>query len=162
MIDENAVIGEVVLYSNPDLIAGTVTPGTELKFRVGGALDTSSPVLAPDTWGGLTGFLPGLVGVSDVNTASVCYFGHEGGGVAEDKKFLAVTISEELIPILAPASDSPAPDASAPAPEDEPVIVEAPRSQRALKKARAPRVVIPPSIASGSLHVVVKVYPKYQ
>jgi hypothetical protein len=162
MIDENAVIGEVVLYSNPDLVEGTIPVGDALKLRVGGALDTSSPVLAPDTWGGVTGFVPGLVGVSDVNTASVCYFGHEGGGVAEDKKFLAVSISlEDIIPLAPASGDAPAP-APVDAPEDEPVIVEAPRSQRALKRSRAPRVIVPPTIASGSLHVVVKVYPKYQ
>lgn len=163
MIDENAVIGEVVAYSNPNLANGTVGVGNELRFRIGGAMDTTSPVLSPDTWGGATGFNAGSVNVADVNTGSVCYFGHEGGGANEDKKFLAVTITEEEL-LLAPGSE-PAPEAPADAPapvDDDIVIVEAPRSQRALKKAKALRVATPPSIASGSLYIVVKVYPKYQ
>ena len=160
MIDENAVIGEVVIFSNPDLVEGTVTVGKEIKFRIGGAETTTDPVLAPDTWGGITGFFPGLVGVSDVNTGSICYFGHEGGGLAEDKKFLAVTITEELIP-GAPIPDAPIVDDSTPV-EDDPVIVDAPRALRTQKKAKSVRVVVPPTIASGSLNVVIKVFPKYQ
>lgn len=161
MIDENAVIGEVVLYSNPDLVAGTVPAGYQVVFRVGGALDTVSDVLASDTWGGPTGFSAGLVNSDDINTGSVCYFGHEGGGDGEDKKYLAISMSlEEVGDAPAPAPEA-APEA---APAEEPVVIvdENPRSLRAAKKARALRQVIPPSIASGSVHVVVKVYPKYQ
>jgi len=158
MIDENAVIGEVVIFSNPDLVEGTVTVGREIKFRIGGAETTTDPVLAPDTWGGVTGFSPGLVGVSDVNTGSICYFGHEGGGVAEDKKFLAITITEELIPGT-PVLDEIIPSVPF---EDDPIIVDAPRALRAQKKAKSVRVITPPSIASGNLNVVIKVFPKYQ
>jgi hypothetical protein len=167
MIDENAVIGEVVLYSNPDLVEGTIPSGYELKYRVGGALDTTSAVLTPDTWGGPTGFSADAVNSADINTGSVCYFGHEGGGEDEDKKYLAISLSlEELVDPENPLVPNAAPsESSAMIPEGEaPVIIvdENPRSLRAAKKAKALRQVIPPSIASGSVYVVVKVYPKYQ
>lgn len=168
MIDENAVIGEVVLYSNPDLVEGAVGLGNSLYFRVGGAKSTTDPVEEEDVWGGVTGFVPGDVLVSDINTGSVCCFGHEGGGVDEDKKFLAVTIYEDLSPSEAPATSvAPVPEpvpTPVPTPEDQPVIVES-RSQRLVarkSKVKTARVVVPPSIPSGSLYVVVKVYPKFQ
>ena len=161
MIDENAVIGEVVLYSNPDLVQGTVSVGKELKFRVGGAETTSDPVLAFDTWGGLTGFAPGLVGIPDINTGVVCYFGHEGGGVMENKKYLAVTLTQELIGTL---TDEPIfiPEIEPNPSDDEPLILDAPRALRKLKKTKSSRVVVPPSITSGSIDIIVKVCSKYQ
>jgi hypothetical protein len=168
MIDENAVIGEIVLYSNPDLVEGSVAPGNTLFFRVGGAETTTDDVKSDDVWGGPTGFVPSAVSVQDINTGSVCYFGHEGGGVDEDKKFLAVTIYEGLLPV-AVGDDEPVPVGDdepvfvpEPVVEDEPVIVETSRSQRAIKRSAKARAVVPPSISSGILNVVVKVYPKYQ
>jgi|688.fasta_scaffold174294_3 hypothetical protein len=164
MIDENAVIGEVALYSNPDLVAGTVPAGQQVVFRVGGALDTASPVNAPDTWGGPTGFVAGTVNSADINTGSVCYFGHEGGGAAEDKKYLAISMSLAVIPPTGSADPEVAPEVEPEPQGEEPVVIidENPRSLRATKKAKALRLVVPPSIASGSVYVVVKVYPKYQ
>lgn len=166
LIDSNSVIGEVVVYSNPDLVAGSgILPGNGLRFRVGGALDTVSPVEAGDEWAGETGFSSGPVTIADVNTGSVCYFGHEGGGSTEDKQYLAVSIYQE--DVEAPQAPVPeaAPAPEAPADEESPVVVvDESRSLRAARKAkdRSVRQVVSPSIASGSLHVVVKVYPKYQ
>ena len=165
LIDSNSVIGEVVVYSNPDLVLGSgILPGNGIEFRVGGALDTVSPVLSGDEWAGQTGFASGPVNIADINTGSVCYFGHEGGGSTEDKQYLAVSIYQYDVeaPNAAPES-APVPDA--PAEEESPVvIVDESRSLRAARKAKAKNVrqVVSPSIASGSLHVVVKVYPKYQ
>jgi hypothetical protein len=162
MIDENAVIGEVVLYSNPDLIQGNVTPGFQLAFKVGGAESTVDEVNVLDVWGGPTGFTPEKVNVADVNTGSVCYFGHDGGGVAQDKKFLAVTIFEDAILLAEPESEIFQNGSDEPVIiPDEPVVVES-RSVRGTRRNKNVRVIALPSISSGSLHVVVKVYPKYQ
>lgn len=82
MIGSNAVIGDVVLYSNPDLVLGEEA---DLEFEVGGAEfdpdniqpETADPVTA--IWGGPTGFTSDAVNAADINTGVVCFYGHEGG-----------------------------------------------------------------------------------
>lgn len=139
-IESNAVIGEVAVYSNPDVVASL----SGVLFNVGGAVDLSSPVT--ETWGGKTGYTSGLLTPADINSGSICYFGHEGADVLlQEGKFLAVTISGSVLQsVQADAGRSK-------------------KAQRALRKGtRAPRLVADPSFSSGVLHVVVKVYPKFQ
>lgn len=141
-IESNVVIGEVVVYSNPGL-ASTVT---NLRFNVGGAPDTTGLNGVSETWGGKTGYTAGLLQLEDINTGSICYYGHEGANFnAQEGKFLAVTITGDVP--LALSSDP----------------AKSKKLQRALRKGvRATRLVADPALSAGILHVVVKVYPKFQ
>jgi len=145
-IDDNAVIGEVVAFSNPDI----ADPLLQYRFNIGGALDLESPVV--DTWGGKTGFNPGLLDVNDISNASICYFGHEGGSsVNQNGKYLAVTISQIAVPLNLAQQKK----------KEEEAAKASKRPRR--KELRQTRQVVPgQTIASGILHVVVKVYPKFQ
>lgn len=217
-IDSNAVIGDVVLYSNPDFVEN-VPRG----YEVGGA-ELDPLVLDPELaqpvqvlWGGPTGFTSGPVSAADINTGVVCFYGHEGGHEPQDlqavneNRYLAVSITtsppvdepiliqeaqEELIVIneevvnqeqsdlgilesayqeqfdlgLLESARSAKRNAQDLAkaivhgkvvkPEDSHNILEQLRGQKKQAKARAPRVVVDPDIISGTLYVVVKVYPK--
>jgi hypothetical protein len=153
-IDANAVIGDVVLFSNPDLVASAPE---DVEFVVGGAI-FGEPVSA--VWGGPTGYTAGPVGVADINTGVICYYGHEGGHDPEndpsnqmDQKYLAVTIrpSGGASRAAAPAADSN---------KEAPVIVDEMLASIRARKRKQTRQIVNPDISSGKLHVIIKVYPK--
>jgi hypothetical protein len=185
-IDTNSVIGDVVLFSNPNLVC---PEGKCIEIAVGGAADLLSDV--DPIWGGVTGFTPGTVNIDDVNTGSICYFGYEGGNPLEatpNNTYLAVTLTECATPTTTPPiliSNS-----------SEPVIVNEENKEEATRVVgnkvlpngvvfngehhirqkrvvhevplpmkrgkRSMRALVVPAIESGTLYVVVKVYPKYQ
>jgi hypothetical protein len=143
VIESSSVIGDVVVYSNSELLSSKT-----LSFFVGGAVDTESPVSV--NWGGKTGFTSGVLNVDDVNNAQVCYYGHEGGHrlTVDDKdsnyrRYLAVTILDNT------AGESPVDD------------LESSRSKYKARRQRLLRQLQDYAVDSGVLHVTVKVYPKY-
>jgi hypothetical protein len=143
VIESNGVIGDVVVYSNSDLVSNKV-----LEFEVGGAVDVESPVSV--VWGGQTGFVSGGLNVNDINNGQVCYYGHEGGHrLSADnpdsnlRRYLAVTIYDN--------SQVNAPN------EPE---VESVRSLYKSRRQRLLRQLEDYAVDSGALHVIVKVYPK--
>lgn len=192
-IDANAVIGDVVMYTNPDLVESQT-----LNYSVGGAIFDPA-VLAPELvdpvsviWGGRTGFSAGPVDSNDLKTGVVCFYGHEGGHIPSepeilhDRRHLAITIQtgpaptqaeqkEELIVVPEEKAD---PDTvlessrqkhRSQKEKEQAVrngrvvqheVLNNIRSLKNLHKARAPRVVVNPDISSGTIFVVVKVYPK--
>lgn len=138
-LEDNSVIGEVVVYSNPDVVPAV----SGMLFNVGGAASLTTPVI--DTWGGKTGYSAGLLDADDINSGSICYYGHEGANFSlAEGKFLAVTISR-------PAALLSQSELQARA-----------KSKKSLRKGRAVRQVVDPAVTSGVIHVVVKVYPKFQ
>jgi hypothetical protein len=152
-IDANAVIGDVVLFSNPDLNADGI------GFQVGGAI-FGEDVHA--IWGGPTGYTAGEVTADDVNTGVICYYGHEGGHNVEedpsngmDHKYLAVTLIDNR---GVKRNNKP----FARSAEDQPVIVDETLASIRSRKRKQVRSVVTPDIASGTLYVVIKVYPKSQ
>lgn len=192
LIDSNAVIGDVVLYSNPDLVLGE---SAALLFDVGGAVFDPAvvqPALVDPVsavWGGPTGFSSGSVSAADINTGVICYYGHEGGhdpsahdSDVNEHRYLAVTISYDPDALAKGAVDEKV-DASKSVDSlessraaqrkrdavkqllnggkinvDSHEVLGALQSQKNRKKRL--RTVINPDISSGSLYVVVKVYPK--
>jgi hypothetical protein len=192
MIGSNAVIGDVVLYSNPDLVLGE---GADLEFDIGGAEfdpdniqpESAAPVEA--VWAGPTGFASGPVNAADINTGVVCFYGHEGGhdplahaSDVDKYRYLAVSIhtgrglgnlnnaeeekKEESVPESLESSRAVQrkEDAKAQLTKNGKVLAshEVLDSLRA-NKSRRPRKfrqVLNPDIVSGTLFVVVKVYPK--
>lgn len=87
-VPQKSVISEVVLYSNP-----TIDGATSLTYRVGGAIDTDSPVEPIDTWGGSMGNSPNAVSQTEINNGATCYFGKGSGPTL----FLAVTIKPQTV-----------------------------------------------------------------
>lgn len=85
-VPQASVISEVVLSSNP-----SVDGETSLTYRVGGAVDTDSPVEPEDTWAGPTGNTAGTVSQSEINHGATCYYGRGPG----DNFVLAVTIQPQ-------------------------------------------------------------------
>lgn len=146
IIESTSVIGDVVVYSNPDLVSNK-----NLRFNVGGAVDTDSPVSV--TWGGRTGFSAESLNKDDINNGQVCFFGHEGGHLINSsddpdsnlRRYLAVTITE-LVGDEAPVA----------AQDNESV-----RSRHRERRQRLLRQLQDYAVDSGVLHVTVKVYPKY-
>lgn len=200
MISSNAVIGDVVLYSNSDLVEGSGAPGNGVGYEVGGA-DLDETKLQPEVanpvvalWSGPTGYTKGQVNTDDINTGVICFYGHEGGhdpDVHDDDvdtyRYLALTLKPYVSP-----SPPGAPIESFDVEEEKIEILDenSLESSRALKRRldeaaaavkggkvvqqhevlnafrsrkanrRSVRQVVDPSIASGKLFVVVKVYPK--
>lgn len=190
MIASNAVIGDVVLYSNPDLI---LSEGANLQFDVGGAdfdpaniqPETADPVSA--IWAGPTGFTSDSVTAADINTGVVCYYGHEGGhdpnvhdSDVDIYKYLAISIStgqstgavaeekkdEESVPESLESSRAAQrkEEAKAQLTKNGKVVgshevLDSLRASK-LKRPRKVRQVLNPDIVSGTVFVVVKVYPK--
>jgi len=194
LIDSTAVIGDVVLYSNPDLVVGD----NPLVFEVGGAVfdpdvvqpDLVDPVTA--IWGGPTGFTSGMVDSADINTGVICYYGHEGGhdpaahgSDINEHRYLAVTIKPDERALAKnagsdekksedPVSEKDSLESSRAANRkkdairsllkdgkiavDSHEVLGSLQSQKNRKKRL--RQVLNPDIASGTLYVVLKVYPK--
>jgi hypothetical protein len=144
-IDSSSVIGEVVAFSNPDVDDAKL----QFRFDIGGALDLNSSV--SETWGGKTGFTPGLLDANDIANGSICYFGHEGGDVSnQEGKYLAVTINSVPVPSLNLVAQQNVEE------------LQLPKRARRKDLKQLRQVVVGETIASGILHVVLKIYPKFQ
>jgi hypothetical protein len=192
MIGSNAVIGDVVVYSNPDLVLGE---GAEIDFDIGGAdfdpdniqPETASPVEA--VWAGPTGFSSGPINAADINTGVVCFYGHEGGhdpnqhdSDVDTYRYLAISIhsgrslgakgnageekKEESVPESLESSRAAQRKEDALAqltkhgkvvPSHE--VLDSLRANK-FKRPRKLRQILNPDIVSGTVFVVVKVYPK--
>lgn len=112
VVNENVIISEVMVYTNPALVLNEEVK--ECAFTIGGAANHStSPVVVP--WAAPAGSPPGVppafsgesLTADELNAGPVNYFGHEGGhfpyfynGVADDPsseyRFLAITIDSDL------------------------------------------------------------------
>lgn len=192
MIASNAVIGDVAVYSNPDLILGE---SANLDFDIGGAdfdpaniqPETADPVSA--VWAGPTGFSSDAITAADINTGVVCYYGHEGGhdpnqhdSDVDIYKYLAISIhsgrgvqvnaddaekkSEESVPESLESSRAVQrkEDAKAQLTKNGKVVnshevLDSLRANKS-KRPRKFRQVLNPDIVSGTVFVVIKVYPK--
>jgi hypothetical protein len=171
LIDSNAVIGDVVVYSNPGLLEGTNIQPDDAYIWIGGAdsMDgyPTGPVLQP--WAGKTGFSAGPLSVNDVNSANVCYFGHEGGhdifddedSELHDKKVLAISLMTSPLdsPVSLSTTDGKSVSQSVALDRNK---LPAKHSRSALRKLRQVKQVQDVDIESGTVYVVVKVYPKFQ
>jgi len=157
-IGDNVIISEVLVYSSPTLVAAD--PFAAISLTVGGAANaTTSPVVVP--WAAPAasapvsppGFVGGPLSISEVNGGSVNYFGHEGGhfpyfrnqnippvtDFSTEYRFLAVTISSST----------------------QNSLLQTERTRRRQLRGRS----LPTGdvvIESGSITVVIKVYPKEQ
>lgn len=160
-IDQNLLISEVTVYSNPPLVLeDELIPVT---LTIGGAANTTGgPVVVP--WAAPAGEAPvpppGFVGgpltVDEVNAGSINYFGHEGGhfpyylnlaqnpDLSNAYKYLAVTISSE--------QDTQMLNAQA----------KARRLRRLNGRSRNARTLPsgPSVLSAGRLAVLLKLYPK--
>lgn len=134
-IDENVMLSEVTVYTNPPLETDST-----VVFRVGGAANTvGAPVqidwAAPAGYGPVAppGYSGSMLSAEELNAGSVNYFGHEGGhfpyftdnemkeDLSNAYRFLAITLEPAEDATKNAASVSPAAPAAAaapPAPED--------------------------------------------
>lgn len=154
-IDDNLVISEVVVYSDPEITQ--LAP--VVSFLIGGSKGPVgyNPVAVP--WAGAAG-LPAATPpywswsylvADDINSGAVNYFGHEGGHYpyyydlngdpdnSNSYKYLTLDITNTLVTSSLPN------------------VVRAPRS---LYRGVLP--IGPPAILEGRITVVLKVYPKFQ
>lgn len=141
-IDSSSVIGEVVVYANPDLTSEISTSVKNIK--IGGAPSYTDSVSV--VWAGQTGSTPGNISINDINNGVVCRYGHEGGhAVGDDEdnsiKFLAISIP----PLV-----------------DELGLKASKKYPKRIKLSRALKQIEPTTIGSGTVYVVVKVFPKFQ
>jgi hypothetical protein len=75
LIDDNNLIGEVAVYTNPDLEADENLG--QLSFFVGGLYRPSSESTSMDVWGGPTGNSPGALSAEQLSNGQSCYYGAE-------------------------------------------------------------------------------------
>jgi len=177
-VDENVVLSEVTVYSNPPL---AVEGEIDLLVRIGGAANTTtSPVVV--NWAAPAGNAPVLppgysgapLTVAQVNSGSVNYYGHEGGhfpyytddssaeDLSEGYRFLAITLEEDE----GKAVDEP--DQKALLQEGKSLsdlIGRARLSAQPKRKGKGPFRQFPSGnsvISEGRVTVVLKVYPKDQ
>lgn len=183
-IDDNSVIGEVTVYANPSIIyEGDIL---DLNFEIGGvykpsiALDQSidpadlATAQSMDVWGGPTGNVVGPISVEELENAQVCYYGREPADPQPNpanvdnlefgsRRYLAV----KFVPIDEAAKN--AVPAVAPRKSARPIPKiyrhkAVPKNRfQPLKQAvinRQVRVIYEPLVEVGTIHVVVKVFPK--
>ena len=174
MIDSNAVIGDVVVYSNSAIISDTLGSGN--YFEIGGADSNDGRPVGPVVvnWAGKTGHSAHPISVNDINTGSVCYYGHEGGHNAlndnpdqNNKKVLAISLrtSAWTREPMVDANSPVAPVAPAVATENRQLDLSklpSKHSRSALRKLRQSKQVLDVDVESGTVYVIVKVYPKFQ
>lgn len=96
MIEDNAVIGEVAVYSNPDLVQSDAEG--QWEYEVGGLYRPSSGSASIDVWGGPTGNSAGSLSADQIAEGQTCYYGSEPLDPdydAEDgsRRFLGLKIS---------------------------------------------------------------------
>lgn len=160
IVNENVVISEVAVYTNPALVLNEEVK--ECAFTIGGAANHStSPVVVP--WAAPAETPPGVppafsgeaLTADQLNAGSVNYFGHEGGhfpyfynGVADDPshdyRFLAITIDSDLQFTGL----------------NEKLLARSKRRARARGLRSLPSG--PVVVEEGRVSVVLKVYPKEQ
>lgn len=160
MVDENALISEVIVFSDEDIVPVDGEEGA-LDFLIGGAdkmnaLDPavvvpwaapagSAPVAPP-------GFVGDYVSWEEVNAGTVNYYGHEGGhfpyfnnGTGPDLskryKYLAVTVKK---------------DRSLPEPEH---LGKGLRQKKRVYRGLPDGDAV---VAEGKISVILKIYPKSQ
>lgn len=161
MVDENALISEVIVFSDEDIVPVDGEEGS-LNFLIGGAdkmnaLDSSvvipwaapagsAPVAPP-------GFVGDAVSWEEVNAGTVNYYGHEGGhfpyfedagspDLSKRYKYLAVTVNKT------PRS-LPEPEGSGKG------VRQKKRVYRGLPEGN-------PVVLEGKISVILKIYPKSQ
>jgi hypothetical protein len=119
-VDENVVLSEVTVYTNPPL-----ETESGVVFHIGGAANTNgAPVkvdwAAPAGYGPVSppGYSGAFLSVAELNEGSVNYFGHEGGhfpyytdnemkeDLSNAYRYLAVTLepAEDVAKSVAPAA----------------------------------------------------------
>jgi hypothetical protein len=160
IVNENVVISEVTVYTNPAVVLEDEV--NECSFTIGGAANHStSPVIVP--WAAPAGTAPGVppafagesLTAEELNAGSINYFGHEGGhfpyfydGSGDDPsseyRFLAITIDSDL-------------DYAG---LNEKLVARSRRRARARGLRSLPSG--PAVVAEGRVSVVLKVYPKDQ
>jgi hypothetical protein len=162
LLDQHSVIGDVVVYANPDLVySGTLS---ELEFEIGGAykpsitLDSSPVNIAYrqsiDAWGGPTGNNPMPILASQLAQAQICQYGrtpefpttvvHEPEWGT--RKYLALKCT------LNPG---------------QPRLTRSPEQQARWMRKRAQMRELLVSrdidqLSKGQIYIVIKVYPKFQ
>jgi hypothetical protein len=161
-IDQQSVIGEVVVYSNPDLVYSGLL--SELEFQIGGAYKPSVTMDSSifnithrqsiDIWGGPTGNHPSPITASQLYSAQVCHYGRTPefptSAVYEPewgiRKYLALKCT------LNP---------------DQPRLQRSPEHQvRWMRKRAQMREWLGSrdlnQLSKGQIYVVIKVYPKFE
>lgn len=150
VIDENSIIGEVVVYSNNDFVAADAENAPE--FAIGGAAHPSVGGGVQVRWAAPAGSTPGLgadLTMNEVNAGSVHLYGHEGGHWpynqpnANTYKFLAVEVNPGQL----------APQAGRDLTRSE---------KRKIRRIGRSLPVGNLAVEEGKLTVVLKVYPKFQ
>ena len=179
-VDENVVLSEVTVYSNPPLV---VEGEVDLMVRIGGAANTTtSPVVV--NWAAPAGNAPvlppgysaGPLTIEQVNSGSVNYYGHEGGhfpyytddSSAEDLsdgyRFLAISIEEDDRSVALDAPDQKAAVLMEGKSLSD-LIGRARASVQPKRKGKGPFRQFPSGnsvISEGRVTVLLKVYPKDQ
>jgi hypothetical protein len=146
ILDENAIISEVSVFANNDLVnADGKTP----EFWIGGAPAPSSNSQVVVPWAAPAGSIPGsgdLMDSADINSGSVHLFGHEGGhspyNTSSGYKYFAISINPDVE--LGPTQER----SSLPK-----------RSKRHLHRGLPEGE---PELLEGKVSVSIKVYPKIQ
>jgi hypothetical protein len=165
-IDDQSIIGEVVVYSNPDLTY-TYDGRTmeDLDFFIGGAYlpSISESVVEPlDVWGGPTGNTPGPIQGNLIQTAQVCRYGKEPqnpapyGTANQTRKFLALNIRQYSRGVSGGSDQAP-----------ETVLGKIKSVYKTIQsRGKAPKRIrsflTEDALDSGILYVIVKIYPKFQ
>lgn len=168
LLDDQSVIGDVTVYTSPDLVYTGVL--STLQFHIGGAYKPSvaldpSPVDAIhrhsiDIWGGPSGNTPGPILSSQLERAQICHYGREPQvptTVVHEpewgtRKFLALQYSINL--------DQPRLARSR---EHRERWIRKLTQQRVLRSQFIPKSrVVEDEFIDGRIYVVLKVYPKFQ
>ncbi|NDB36253.1 MAG: hypothetical protein EB023_13165 [Flavobacteriia bacterium] len=150
VIDENAVISEVVVYANQDIVS---VDSETYSAKIGGAAHPSVGGGVQVLWAAPAGNAPGLgssFNESELNASSVHLFGHEGGHHPYDQpnanvyKFLAIELeSSRNLADAAPKALS--------------------RAERRKIKAHGRSLPVGvEAIQEGKITVVLKIFPKFQ
>lgn len=160
-IEDNSVIGEIVVYTNPDVqyTYGGATPA-DLDFEIGGAYLPSlaeSSLTPMDVWAGPTGNTPGPISGNQLKVAQVCHYGKEpqnpiASPLTESRKFLALNVY--VGGLLARSS------------QRETVLGEVKSVSKVVQsRGKAIKVIrdtlTGDVLTGGKITVVVKVYPKF-
>lgn len=153
MIDSNSIIGEITVYSSPD-IEYSYGDLEDLNFSIGGAYNPEIALTGQNTtldiWAGPTGNVPDPIGTEQLHYGQICYYGRapESPGVDPDdasisRKFLALKIEDNRSVGTAVAAKS-----------TKPKVIRK-------RKNKLTRQLGFNLLDSGKIYVVIKVYPKF-
>lgn len=167
MIDQNSTIGEIVVYTSPN-VEYSYGDIEDLNFYIGGCYNpdvvASSYVggSTMDVWAGPTGNSPSGIGALELTHAQVCYYGQipaepevDDDDASISRKFLALKVdtSRRVVAKDATASESEA------APK---VVTKRPKVVKRRKVKNGRQVISSgDALDAGKIYVVVKVYPKF-